>query len=319
MSARPTDAGIAEIVDRIAGRPSGTRRSLARAFGLLRRSRRGMIGLSILTVFGLAALFAPLLASQDPTAPSSLGSDLLASPSWSHPLGTDEQGKDVLSLLLYGGQVSLAVGLIAAAIATTLGTALGILAGFVGGFVDRAIVVIDDWFLVIPFVPIAILIISLLGEQANEVPLGQAGIMAVVIGFFGWAGTSRVVRSEVLSLRGRTYVDRAKALGASDLFAMRRHIVPNVMPLVFANTVLFVSGSILAETTLAFLGLGDPLRPSWGTMLSHAYANDAISTGAWWYFIAPGICVTVVVMAFALLGYALEALVDRTVEEGSDA
>lgn len=319
MSATTADRELTAVAERIASRPSGRLLALRRAAALLRRSRRGMVGLSILVFFTTLALLAPLLASQDPTAASSLGDELFASPTWSHPLGTDEQGKDVLSSLLYGGRVSLAVGAIAAAIATVLGATMGIIAGFTGGFVDRAIVVIDDWFLVIPFIPIAILIISLMGQQANEIPLGQAGIMAIVIGFFGWAGTSRIVRSEVLSLRRRTYVDRSLALGASSFYAMRRHILPNVMPLVFAQMVLFVSGSILAETTLAFLGLGDPLRPSWGTMLSRAYANDAISTGAWWYFIAPGACVTLVVMAFALVGYALEALVDRTVEDDGDA
>jgi peptide/nickel transport system permease protein len=211
------------------------------------------------------------------------------------------------------------VGITAAAIAVTIGTLLGVLAGFMGGVVERVVSVASDWFLVVPFLPIAILVVTLAGSSAESVPLGRAGILALVIGCFGWAGTTRVVRSEVLSLRERAYVDRARALGASSIHNMRSHILPNVMPLVFANGVLFVSGAILAETTLAFLGLGDPLRPSWGQMLSNSYANDAMSTGAWWYFVMPGLCVTLVVMGFALVGYALEALVDPTVDgDGGD-
>jgi peptide/nickel transport system permease protein len=314
VSGAIVDEEVAQVAARISSRPAGLRR-LTPALRLLRRSRRGMTGLGILVFFGTVSVLAPLLASQDPSSPSALSDQILASPSWSHPLGTDENGKDVLSELLYGGRVSLAVGLTAAAIATTIGTLLGVLAGFVGGLVDRVVTVLDDWFLVIPFLPIAILLISLLGSRADSIPLGQAGILALVIGCVGWAGTTRIVRSEVLSLRERLYVDRSRALGASAAQTMRRHILPNVMPLVLANAVLFVSLSILAETTLSFLGLGDPIRPSWGQMLNNSYTNDAMSTGAWWYFVAPGLCVTLVVMGFALVGYALESLVDPTVDD----
>jgi peptide/nickel transport system permease protein len=313
MSEATAVAALEQAVARISVRPAGLWR-LSHAAALVRGSKRGMIGLGILVLFGTLAILAPLIAAQDPGSASSLSDQILASPSWSHPLGTDESGKDVLSELLYGGRISLAVGLIAAAIATAIGALLGIVSGFVGGLLDRVIVMIDDWFLVVPFVPIAILVISLLGDQAESIPLGRAGILAIVIGCFGWAGTSRVVRSEVLSLRERTFVDRSRALGASAPHIMRRHILPNVMPLVFANAVLFVSGSILAETTLSFLGLGDPVRSSWGQMLNNSYTNDAVATGAWWYFVAPGLCVTLVVIGFALLGYALESLVDATVE-----
>jgi peptide/nickel transport system permease protein len=314
MSAARAADGVEQVAARIASRPAGLRR-LRPAVRLLRRSRRGTIGLGILLFFGSVSVLAPLLASQDPSAASALSDEILASPTWSHPLGTDENGKDVLSELLYGGRVSMAVGITAAVIATTIGTLLGVAAGFLGGLVDRVVTVLDDWFLVIPFLPIAILSITLLGGRADSIPLGQAGILALVIGCIGWAGTTRIVRSEVLSLRERLYVDRSRALGASAAQTMRRHILPNVMPLILANAVLFVSASILAETTLSFLGLGDPVRPSWGQMLNNSYTNDAISTGAWWYFVAPGLCVTVVVMGFALLGYALESLVDPTVDD----
>lgn len=310
MSTPTIDDDAAQVAARISSRPTGRRRNARRVVELLCGSRRTMVGVSILLLFGALSLFAPLLASQDPSSPSALSDQLFASPSWSHPLGTDENGKDVLSALLYGGRTSMAVGLVAGLIATTIGTLLGVLAGFLRGGVDRVISIVDDWFLVIPFLPIAVLVVSLLGDKADAVPLGRVGILAIVIGCFGWAGSSRIVRSEVLSLRERTYVDRSRALGASSGQIMRWHIFPNVLPLVLANAILFVSASILAETTLSFLGLGDPTRPTWGQMLSSSYASDAIGNGAWWYFVMPGLCVTAVVMGFALLGLALESLAD---------
>jgi peptide/nickel transport system permease protein len=309
MSTAVADRELEEVAARIA-RAGGARSGLRRGARLLLRSRRGRFGLALLLLFATLALLAPVLASQDPGAPSSLSGDLMAAPSWSHPLGTDEQGRDVLSQLLYGGRISLVVGIVAAAISSGIGALMGIVAGYLGGPVDRAVTIVDDWFLVIPFLPLAILILSLLGGRSTAIPLGQSGVIALVIGVFGWAGTSRIVRSEVLSLRRRTYVDRSRALGASSMHTMRRHILPNVMPLILANAVLFVSGSILAETMLAFLGLGDPIRASWGTMLANSYANDAMGSGAWWYFVAPGLCVTLVVTGFALVGYALEDVVE---------
>ena len=222
----------------------------------------------------------------------------LASPSSAHLLGTDESGRDVLSELLYAARISLSVGLAAALISTILGAIIGIVAGYFGGWVDRILMAIDDWVLVIPFIPTAIVIASLLGRRrADSWPLGRESVLVLVIGALGWAGTSRIVRSQVLTLKERDYVQRARVLGSSDRTIMARHILPGVLPLVLANAVLYISISVLAETTLAFLGLGDPQNFSWGQMLNSAYDSGAMTQAKWAYFIPPGLCVTLLAMA----------------------
>ena len=141
--------------------------------------------------------------------------------------------------------------------------------------------------------------------------LGKSLInIIIVIGVTSWPATARLIRAQTLSVEGRPYLERAKALGAGDLHQMTRHVLPNVMPLVLANTTLAVSISILSETTLSFLGLGDPTAVSWGTILDDAFASGAISSGAWWYLGPPGICVVLVVLAFNLIGRTLEDILD---------
>ena len=264
------------------------------------------------------AIFGPLIAPQDPNAASSFSTSAaqnLQSPSSEHLLGTDESGRDVLSELLYAARISLSVGLAAALISTILGAIIGIVAGYFGGWVDRVLMAIDDWVLVIPFIPTAIVIASLLGRKADEWPLGRESVLIVVIGALGWAGTSRIVRSQVLTLKERDYVQRARVLGSRDRTIMTRHILPGVLPLVLANAVLYVSISVLAETTLSFLGLGDPEHFSWGQMLNDAYDSGAMTQGKWAYFIPPGLCVTLLAMSFSLIGYALEEIVNPSRRE----
>ena len=289
-----------------------------RALVSLTRTRRGQIGFVLLAVFLIMALFGPFLAPQDPNASSSFSTSAaqnLASPSSAHLLGTDEQGRDVLSEVLYAARISLAVGVAAALISTILGALIGIVAGYFGGWVDRVLMAIDDWVLVIPFIPTAIVIASLLGRRADNWPLGRESVLVLVIGALGWAGTSRIVRSQVLTLKERDYVQRARVLGSNDRTIMARHILPGVLPLVLANAVLYISISVLAETTLAFLGLGDPQNFSWGQMLNSAYDSGAMTQAKWAYFIPPGLCVTLLAMAFSLVGYALEEIVNPTRRE----
>jgi peptide/nickel transport system permease protein len=308
----------AEVARRIHGEGSGLAQRAKRSFGALTRTRRGQIGFVLLALFLIMALFGPLLASQDPNAASSFstsGAQNLASPSTAHWLGTDEQGRDVLSEVLYAARISLAVGVAAALISTILGALIGIVAGYFGGWVDRILMAVDDWVLVIPFIPTAIVIASLLGRRADSWPLGRESVLVLVIGALGWAGTSRIVRSQVLTLKERDYVQRARVLGSSDRTIMARHILPGVLPLILANAVLYISVSVLAETTLAFLGLGDPQNFSWGQMLNSAYDSGAMTQAKWAYFIPPGLCVTLLAMAFSLVGYALEEIVNPTRRE----
>jgi peptide/nickel transport system permease protein len=308
----------AEVTRRIRGEGGGAAGSAKRIFASLTRTRRGQIGLVFLVLFAAIALFGPFLAPQNPNAASSfstIGSQNLASPSSAHLLGTDEAGRDVLSELLYAARISLAVGLSAALISTLLGALIGIVAGYFGGWVDRILMAVDDWVLVIPFIPTAIVIASLLGRRADGWPLGRESVLILVIGALGWAGTSRIVRSQVLTLKERDYVQRARVLGSRDRTIMARHILPGVLPLVLANAVLYVSVSVLAETTLSFLGLGDPQNFSWGQMLNSAYDSGAMTAGKWAYFIPPGLCVTLLAMSFSLIGYALEEIVNPTRRE----
>ncbi len=267
---------------------------------------RGRFGIGVLGLFLFLAVFGSLIAPDDPNA-SSL--DVLASPSFAHPLGTTEQGADVFSQLLVGARVSIVVGFAAAFISAVLGSTVGLAGGYFGGWTDRLLDGLENWFLVIPTLPLMIVLARLLDPSL--------GVLIVVIGFTSWAGTGRIVRAQVFTLRERAFVERARALGAKDSYIIRTHILPNTMPLIFANTVLIVAVAILSEAALAFLGLGDPTRISWGTMLENAFNSGAPSAGAWWYVIPPGLCITLLVLAVSLLGYLFEEHVNPRLREAN--
>lgn len=278
------------------------KRAFLDSWRIFRKNRFGAIGLSILVVFGLMAIFADVLVPAERLSVIKATGEQLAPPTSGFPLGTDEAGRSILDLVIQGSQVSLFVGLLATIISMGIGSIVGITAGYYGRWVGATLMRFVDWFLVIPFLPLAIVLASLLGRSI--------WIIAFVIGVTTWAGTARLVRAQVLTLKERPYVERARALGASNLHLIRRHILPNVFPLIFANTVLVVAVAILAETTLSFLGLGDPFNVSWGTMLELAFERGSISLGAWWYLIPPGLCIVLVVLGFTMCGYALDEVLD---------
>ncbi|MDQ4028797.1 MAG: ABC transporter permease [Actinomycetota bacterium] len=294
------------------GRLSAT---ATRSFKLLVQRKSGLVGLAILVIFTTIAIIGPLIAPQDPNATSSFSSRILRGPNTQYWLGTDDNGRDVLSQLLLGARISMLVGFSAAIVSAVLGSLIGISAGYFGGWVDRILTAIDDWFLVIPFLPLAIVLATLLGDTANSLPFGRVLILVLVIGLTGWAGTSRIIRSQVLSVKERMFIERARALGASTWWVVRKQILPNVLPLIFANTVLIIAVSILTESTLSFLGLGDPTRASWGQMLNAAQDSGALAQGAWWFFLPPGICIVLVVIAFTMVGYAIEEIVNPKLRE----
>jgi peptide/nickel transport system permease protein len=262
-------------------------------------SKRGRFSLAILAVFVFLAIFGELVAPQNPEASST---DVLAPPSRAHLLGTTEVGSDVFSQVLVGARVSIVVGFAAALISSVLGTAVGLTGGYFGGLVDKLFDAFENWFLVIPQLPLMVVLARLLDPSLS--------VLIVVIGITSWAGTGRIVRSQVLTLRERAFVERARALGAGDWHIIRHHILPNALPLIFANTVLIVAVAILAEASLSFLGLGDPTAISWGTMLENGFDAGAPSAGAWWYMVPPGLCITVLVSAIGLLGYVFEQRVN---------
>jgi peptide/nickel transport system permease protein len=271
---------------------------------LLLGSWRGRICLGVIGLFVFLAIFGTLIAPYDPNA-SSL--DLLQSPTFSHPLGTTENGADVLSQVLAGARVSVLVGVAAAIISAVIGSAVGLASGYFGGWTDRILDSLENWFLVIPTLPLMIVLARIWNPSLL--------VLIAVIGLTSWAGTGRIVRAQVLTLRERAFVERARALGAKDRYIIRTHILPNTLPLIFANTVLIVAVAILSEAALSFLGLGDPTRISWGTMIENAFDSGAPSEGAWWYLLPPGLCITGLVLAIATLGYLFEEYVNPRLQE----
>jgi oligopeptide/dipeptide ABC transporter ATP-binding protein len=273
------------------------------AFRTLLHHPVGLAGLIMLAFTFFIAIFAPLLAPYDPyETPTVTINDIFQPPSAEHWLGTDDGGKDVFSQLLYGARVSLLVGFTAAAIAIFIGGTIGITAGYKGGRTGGALMRFTDFFLVIPDLALSIVLVAILGPSLATI--------IFVIGVLGWTTTARLVRSQALTVRERKFVSRARAIGASDAHIIRRHIVPLVLPLMMANAVLVISLAILSESTLAFIGLGDPTVISWGKMLNFAFNRGAVSAGAWWAFFPPGLAIVFVVLATTLLGTALEDILN---------
>lgn len=266
-----------------------------------------LLGAAMLAVVVLMALFAPWIAPYDPNATTRVTIDsIYARPDAEHWLGTDDAGRDVLTNLIYGARVSLFVGFFASFISLVIGGIVGLLAGFLGGRVDNALMRLTDILLVIPDLPLMIVLIAILGRGMS--------VLILVIGILGWTGTARVVRSQTLSVRERKFVHRARAIGAGPLYIIRRHIFPLVFPLMVVNAVLVISAAILNESTLAFLGLGDPTRLSWGQMLNFAFRRGAMSAGAWWALVPPGAAIIWVVLGLTLLGNGLERIFNPRLE-----
>lgn len=279
------------------------RRAISRGWHRYRKDAGGVAGIIVLAVIVTAAVFAPLIADESALRVTNTGDNpAWASPSEFGPLGTDNLGRPVWDQLVFGARISLLIGLAATLIAIVIGTLVGVTAGYAGSWVDASLSRLSEWFLVIPFIPLAIVLATILGASLRNI--------IIVIGITSWPTTALLIRAQVLTLKERLYVERSRALGASGRHVMGRHILPGVMPLVLANTTLTVPIAILSETTLSFLGLGDPSQISWGTMLDQAYSSGALSQEAWWYYIPPGLAVLVVVLAFTFMGRALEAVLD---------
>lgn len=268
--------------------------------------RTGLAGIGILVFFVAVAVTAPWIFPEYLLNPiDNLSNEALAPPSgeFYYWLGTDNLGRSVLAELAWGTRPSLVVGIVGSMIAMVIGTLVGISSGhfrnWLGGGMER----LTDWFLVLPFIPLVIVLQAVIGQTSIWVTV-------LVLGLTSWPGTARLVRAQTLSVEARPYIERAKVLGNSDWKQMNRHVLPNVMPLVIANTTLTVAIVILSMTTLSFLGLFDPNIISWGGMLEDADASGAASEGAWWFLIPPGLCVIAVVLAFTLIGRTLEVVLN---------
>ncbi|MBI2104165.1 MAG: ABC transporter permease [Candidatus Omnitrophica bacterium] len=253
-------------------------------------NRLAATGAAVLLLLAVIAVCAPWLAPYDPLAVN-LPEALLA-PSPAHWLGTDPLGRDVLSRLIFGSRISLLIGFIAVGVAVVIGTAVGLLAGYAGGRCDAALMRLVDTMLAFPSIFLLLAVIAILEPNIYN-------IMAV-IGLTSWMGVARLVRAEILSLKERDFVLAARALGASPLRLMVRHLLPNAMGPVLVAATLGVGGAILTESVLSYLGLGvQPPTPSWGNILNEGRVALGI---AWWLTLTPGVCILVTVLAFNLLG-----------------
>lgn len=266
------------------------------------RNPMGVIGAVMLLLVVLVAVFAPWVAPYDPKEYVTVTTqDILAPPDNQHLLGRDDAGKDVLSQLIYGARVSLLVGFTASFMSMFIGTTVGLVAGYYGGRVGNALMRFVDFLMVIPDLPLMLVIIAVMGRGLLNIIL--------VIGLLYWTYTARLVRSQVLSIKERQFVLRARSLGASSPRIILYHIFPQVLPLVIAQAVLDISVAILAESSLAFLGLGDPTLVSWGMMLNFAFER-AISRQAWWFLLPPGFAIVWVSLALVLIGNTLDQIVN---------
>jgi peptide/nickel transport system permease protein len=263
-----------------------------------RRNRLALAGALIVAVMLAVALLAPLLAPYDPSA-IRVGSILLP-PSFDHLLGTDALGRDVLSRMIYGTQISLLVGFVAVGIAVLIGVIVGALAGYYPGWVDTLFMRLVDIMLSIPTFFLILAVIALVGPNLLNI--------MVVIGVTSWMGVARLVRGEFLALKESDYVLAARALGVPAYRIIFSHILPNAMAPVYVSTILGIAAAVLVESSLSFLGLGvQPPTPSWGNILTDGKANIEI---AWWLSLFPGLAILVTVLGYNLLGEGLRDALD---------
>jgi ABC-type dipeptide/oligopeptide/nickel transport system permease subunit len=272
-----------------------------RVFGrTLQRKPMAVLGLLMLAIVIILAIFAPLISPYSIKEMSTLKvstGEILTPPDKNHLLGTDDAGKDVLSQLIYGARISLIVGFTASFMSLIIGTIIGMISGYFGGKIDSFFMRLVDFLLVIPTLPLMLIIITFWGRGLDKI--------IFVIGILYWTYMARLVRSQVISIKERHYILRAKEIGASDFRIIFKHIFPQVVPLIIAQGILDTSTAIIAESSLAFLGLGDPTKISWGMMLNFAFAR-AISRGAWWFLLPPGLAIVWVSLSLVLIGTALE-------------
>ncbi|WP_413759171.1 ABC transporter permease [Streptomyces sp. MMBL 11-3] len=304
-ASRPSPAASRPVPAEAGPRALARRRrraSAARFWARYRTHRSGLFGLGALALFALVALTAPLTVGSGVQSVTNAPGRPMESPSAEFPLGTDQFGRSLLGLVVWGARVSLLVGLLAAVLSVAIGTLIGITAGHFRGWFATLMMRITDWFLVMPTLVLAIVLATVLSRSL--------GTVVLAIGVTTWPTTARLVRAQTLAVEARPYIERARALGGGHWHVMSRHVLPNVMPLVLAQTTLIISSAILAEATLAFLGLGDPTVVSWGGLLQDAREAGAVSAGKWWYLVPPGLAIAVVALAFTLCGRAVESVLN---------
>jgi peptide/nickel transport system permease protein len=270
------------------------------------------VRLSMVTVafFVLVGIFAPYIAPYEPLTRQYQTADEILIAKWVEPsllgantdylLGTTASGYDIFSQLVFGTRAALLVGLLAAIFTAGIGTLVGLIAGYYGGIIDDALMRLVDFMYGLPLLPTVIVLVALTGPSLWNI------ILAVII--LQWRATARVIRSQALSLRERPFVKAAQVAGASDWHIISRHLAPNVLPMSFLYGSFAIAWAILTEAGVSFIGLGDPNTVSWGTMLQGARAYSALSFGAWWWFVPPGVCIGLLVISGFLIGRGYEEI-----------
>lgn len=278
-----------------ASREAVRQRPLRWVWTQLRSNPGAAVGAVVFAVLLVLAFASPLLAPYDPDASFASG---YAPPSASHWLGLDDGGNDILSQLMFGTRTSLLVGFGSSVLAIVIGVVLGLASGYWGGRTDSAISSVTDFFLVIPEVPLMMVIAAVWGQGLAK--------MTLVIGMLLWSWTVRVIRAQVMSVKERVFVRRAKSLGATDWHIVTRHVLPQVAPLIIVNFVLTVAVAVFDESALSFLGLGDPRVISLGRILDNANQGGAATLGAWWALIPAGAVIAILILSLTLMGQAVE-------------
>ncbi|MEM4264490.1 MAG: ABC transporter permease [Thermoplasmata archaeon] len=267
------------------------------------QNRIGMFAFYVLVVILIIAIIGPSVAPEDPLKPiTNPESQLPQPPSAKHWFGTDFEDKDVWAQFLYGARTSLIVGVLAGLISLVIGTVVGLVAGYFGRAWDEVLMRLTDFFLVIPWFPLMIVLVAILGRNL--------WVVIFVIGIVSWSPTARVVRAAVLSIKEKMYIERSRALGGSNFHIIQRHIFPNVFPLIVATSILLVAEAIFSEAFLDFFGLGDPNVVSWGWMLERAHDKSAMLNLWWWWILPPSVGIILLIMSFYLVGDTMDEILN---------
>ena len=275
------------------------------AWRRLKKNKLAILGLIIFSLLALGAIFAPYLTPYDMSDTDPI--NRYAEPSSEHPLGGDSVGRDVLARLLYGGRVSLTVGVVAVGLQIIIGVTLGGIGGYYGRWVDTSIMRMADVFMSFPFLPLAITMVAIMGPSVYNIML--------VIAIIGWPSIARIVRAEILSLKEKEFMEAARAVGISDKNQIIKHLLPNTMaPVIVAGT-LGIAGAIILEAALSYLGMGVEMpTPTWGNMINAARDQYTVRN-RWWLWIPPGICIFLAVMSLNLIGDGLRDALDPRLKE----
>jgi len=265
----------------------------------------GIAGFAIIMLFLAMAVFAPFMGTVDPSMSGDVD-NLLLPPSSQFWFGTDDLARDIYSQTIYGSRISLTIGFVAALITVFSGALVGLIAGYYGKMVGEVLMRIVDFFMMLPELPLMIVLAAVLGPSMWNIIL--------VVSLVSWPTTARVVRSQVLSLKERPFVESSRCIGASNFQLMFSEILPNVVPLMFAQAVIMITEAIYAEAVLSFLGLGDPTSISWGMMLHFVFESGVISESYWWV-IPPIVCIVALIVSFSLMGTAVSDVLEPGYKE----